>query len=89
MESNPLMPPYQDLEPRAEVESAYPIYKTGASPSMLAGHIWCGVRDSNPCPKIGNLRSWPLDEPSTKMERERERERERELNSLGSLGLNQ
>jgi hypothetical protein len=28
----------QNLEPCAEVESAYPIYKTGASPSMLAGH---------------------------------------------------
>lgn len=38
----------------------------------MLGHtyLWCGVRDSNPCPKIGNLRSWPLDEPSTKMERE-------------------
>ena len=33
-----ISPEEQNLEPRAEVESAYPIYKTGASPSMLAGH---------------------------------------------------
>ena len=30
----------ENLEPHAEVESAYPIYKTGASPSMLAGHSY-------------------------------------------------
>ena len=54
-----ISPEEQSLKPHAEVESAYPIYKTGASPSMLAGPIWCGVRDSNPCPKIGDLRSWP------------------------------
>lgn len=31
--------------------------------------FWCGVRDSNPRLQHGKLKSWPLDEPSTNMER--------------------
>lgn len=27
--------------------------------------IWCGERDSNPCHRVGNAISWPLDDPST------------------------
>jgi hypothetical protein len=32
-----ISPEERNLEPHAEEKSAYPIYKTGASPSMLAG----------------------------------------------------
>ena len=35
---------------------------TGFEPEFPAA--WCGVRDSNPRLEIGNLLSWPLDEPS-------------------------
>ena len=57
---------YAGLEVGEGVEPPSDALQASTWPLGQPTETWCGERDSNPCHRVGNAISWPLDDPSTK-----------------------